>query len=270
MQLSDCPSWIGKPRYFNMDTHIANIEQMINADEIDIALYMIDHPPSYYREFPDARLVELKRRLYQQLFDANAYIDCEVPCSIEELEKTIDTDVCYPRADLLAAEIKKLNQNIEIPFVYELAPGSGWLPIGLNKMGHRFDYYGQTLSQKMSDFLKLHIPYWTDKPKPAQKTIFVCYELLEHLKHPDDIAHSFYRTNIDFDMVCLSTPWNCWSGGMNNWQNRQLGHLRGWTSDDFLAFANRSFQNYTWKLHKHHTLVLVGHKVKLGEVSGDK
>jgi hypothetical protein len=60
-------------------------------------------------------------------------------------------------------------------------------------------------------------------------------------------------------MVFLSTPKFTWAGGMNNWQERQLGHLRTWTPKEFLDFAQKSFKNFTWiGDFDNHTLVLKG------------
>src|SRR5436189_69462 len=86
----------------------------------------------------------------------------------------------------LLEEIKKLNQEIAIPWIYELAPGSGWLPVGLEKNGHRFDYFGKTLSQKQQAHLEQIIGHWHINPEPDQPKFFVCYELLEHLWRPED------------------------------------------------------------------------------------
>lgn len=255
------PENFGRPTTFNLHTYMQVIEQLIDADEVKLALHMLDNPPGWYRDNKPKELVEMRDRLLKQTFDVYAYNESEAHTfTKQELADTIKTDQAYPRADILAAEIKKLNQLVKIPWIYELAPGSGWMAIGLQEQGHRFDYYGKTLNMDSFRQLKGFIDHWRDTPDKDQPTMFVCYELLEHLWNEQDIEHTYKRTGIEFDQIFLSTPRYCYAGGMPGWKDKAIGHLRTWTPKEFQQYAMKTWPGYAWTFHENHTMVMVGKK----------
>lgn len=251
---------IGKSPHFNLAKWIDAIEMMILSDEVETALYMIDHPPGWWRDNKAPELIEIKKTLMRRTFDVFGYANYEDLSDPDKAAMGIHAEDVQTRAQVLGEAIKKLNQEIKIPFVYEIGPGPGWLPLGMQKLELKFNYFAQTLNNKAIDFLATFVKGWREKPEPDQKTMFVCYEILEHLWRPDDIEHWALRSGMEFDYVFLSTPkYTCYWPD-NNWREKHLGHLRTWTPNEFLVFADKTFKNYKWTLYDGPSMVLKGER----------
>lgn len=252
---------LGKPIYWKPEIHLKAIEQMVCADEITIALEMFDKIPGYYRDHYPNEFKTLKDKIMQCTFDNYAYIECETPLDLNILSDTIALPQAYPRADVLAEQIRLLNEQGQSPWIYEMAFGSGWLPAGLQKRNYLFDYYGKSMNLDMIRYLEKNIKTWKEKPHKNQKTFFVCYELLEHLKDPTEIKQTLLRSKIDFDMIFLSTPRYTHNGGHESLTDQALGHLRTYTPKEFIKFAQDNFSNYELTFIDHETMVILGKKI---------
>lgn len=254
---------IGKPNSFNMNRYIQVINDFILADEVERAFWLIRNPPAYYRDNENQALKDLEKDLYKNLFCIKSYIDCEEPFKKENLNVDMPDHLRYPRFDILAEEVRKLNEQGKIPWLFDYACGTAWVPIGLEKLGLKFNYKAHTLSQKMEHFIKTDYlsSQWADKPQEGQPTIFMAFEILEHLSNEQDIKHTFLRTNIDFDYVMISTPKYTWAGGMSEWRGHALGHLRGYTPTEFVKLVMNQFPNYQITYFEHFCMMCVGRKI---------
>lgn len=258
------PKNIGRPLYWLLDKHIEAIEGMIRADELQIALKMCDDIPGWYREHYPEQLTKIKRKLHEQCYDQFDYASDfdEANWNYDDIIAQCFTQYTYPRADVLAEEVKRLNIDFKSPWIFEISPSHGWLPLGFAHHGLKFNFFGKNLNQKALDKIITHMPkeMWQEKPKPDQVKILVCYESLEHSWSPDAIVQSAYKLGIDFDQIFLSTP-NCTlGGGLKDWDTRRLGHVRTWNWYEFLTWANNGWPGFKWEQYGGHSMVLKGRR----------
>lgn len=262
--IKEDPTNIGRPMFWDLSEHITAIIGMIRADEIQIALKMCDDIPGWYRDHYPEELYAIKNTLYQQSYDQFDYSSDADEAGFTK-EQVIDqclSPYTYPRADILKEEIEKMNRESIIPWIFEISPSHGWLPVGFSHRGLKFSFYGKNLNQPALAKIKQWLPpgVWQDKPVDGQPKILVNYESLEHMTNPHDLEQAAKKIGVDFDQIYLSTPKYTLGGGLPNWDTRRLGHVRTWTPREFLDFANYSFKGYGWTYHDSHSMVLCGKK----------
>jgi hypothetical protein len=266
---------IGRPLYFDMNKHIEAIVQMIRADELQIALQMIDQVPAWYRENRDGRLENIRRTLYKNLYDQIEYAsdDEEAECTREFGEKQWDSGYMFPRANIILDLIQKLNYGGQggahpiKPWIFDLGCSHGNLPLGLMKCRLSFSYKGVGLNGRIVSKVKEWVgDYWADEPSlysdpfDRQSSILYCTEVIEHCMNPMDIVQSAYKVGVQWDYILLSVPLGCLGGGLENWDSRRLGHVRGWTKQEFVEFADKNWPGYKWQLTVAPSMVLLGSK----------
>lgn len=259
------PNLIGKPFYFDVRKWKQAIEMMACSDEIQIALKMCDELlPGYYRDHIPSEILEIRSRLYQQLYDQFDYSSDhdEANFTREEVTGQCLTNYTYPRADILFDDVKRLNSEGVSPWIFEISPSHGWLPVGFADRGLKFNFFGKNMNQPALEKIKKWLPFgvWSEKPNGGQKTILVCYEALEHMMNPHDLTQAAHKVGVEFDRIYLSTPMYTLWGGLPNWKDRRIGHVRTWTPSEFHKFAIDSFPGYLWKMVKSPSMVLVGSK----------
>src|SRR3954470_5604515 len=258
------PANLGRPFYFDIDKYADAVEMMICSDEIQLALDMIKNVPGWFRQNPHPRLVEMANIIYRQCYDPFDYANDhdEAAYTQEAIESQCLSGYTYPRADVLKEEIQKLNAKDQVPWIFEISPSHGWLPLGFAKRGLKFNFYGKNLNQPALDKIKnwLSDGVWAPSPCAGQIKMLICYEALEHMWNPHDLQQSPKKMAIEFDQIYLSTPNGTLLGGLPDWRTRRIGHVRTWTPIEFCQFASKSFHGYTWELFNHHSMVLKGIK----------
>lgn len=254
---------IGKPLFWNLETHFDAIVQMIRADEIQIAMQMIDQVPAWYRENPQPELTWVKQKLYEQLYDQIEYAtdDEEANCSREFGEAQWDNGYMFPRAEIISKLVRSLNTENKTPWVVDLGCSHGNLPLGLMKTNHRFTYWGKGLNHRIVTQVKEWVgDLWAVYPSEPQTKILYCTEVIEHCMNPMDVVQSACKIGVTFDYILLSVPLGCLGGGLHDWSTRRLGHVRGWTKQEFFDFANKHWPGYQWELTVAPSMVLLGKK----------
>lgn len=261
-------SEVGKPLYWKLEEHIAAIIGMIRADELQIALRMCDEVPGWYRDHYPPELARIKQTLYRQCYDQIEYAtdDEEAECTREFGEAQWDNGYMYPRAEIVSEVVKSL----PVPWIYDLGCSHGNLPLGLIKSGHTFAYRGAGMNLRIQEKVKAWVgKLWQERPDPGcakdgpflfpkQPTILFCSEVLEHCFNPHDIVHSAHKVGVEWDVIILSVPYGTLGGGLPNWSERRLGHVRTWTGKEFAEFADKAFPGYKWELFMSHSMVLKG------------
>lgn len=260
------PKNVGRPLFFNLNHYIEAIEQMIRADELERALWMCDNLPAWYRDNVPMQITEIKKTLFRQMYDAYQYSSekaIEDGWTKEDALKQGRSGYFYPRIDILAENIKKLNDVNFEPWLCELSPSHGAMALTLLDSGLKFSYFAKNLNDRATDTLREWLPdgIWQERPKSDQKTIFVFFEAIEHVYREKDLEHAYYKLNVDFDEIYLSTPYGCLGGGLPNWNTRPLGHVRGYTGTEFVRLASDFFPKRTWQMTMSHSMVLVGTKL---------
>jgi hypothetical protein len=257
---------LGRPFFWSLDNHIIAIEQMICADEIEIALKMFDQVPAWYREpenYPE-ELTRLKKLLYQNLYDQYQYAadEDEAGWTKEKVIEQFMGGYCFPRGEVLRDIIARYNAQGQAPWVCELSPSHGPIPIGLLSLGLKFNFYGKNLNHAALVKLKgwLEPGVWRETPQVDQPRVFVCCESLEHAFDEESLYRSYEKLGLTFDEIVLSVPYGCMGGGLPNWKTRPIGHIRGYTVSEFTGLAQRFFPGYQWQLYKSVSMVLHGVK----------
>jgi hypothetical protein len=237
---------------------------MIRSDEIQIALQMLEQVPGWYRDHYPPELAAIRNRLYEQCYDPFDYASDadEAGFTKEEIEEQCLGPYTFPRADILFQDIQTMNADGMMPWIFEISPSHGWLPLGFAKRGVKFNFCGKNLNQKALDKIKHWLPFgvWADRPVMNQTKILVCYEALEHMWNPHDLEQSAKKLGYEFDHIYLSTPKYTLGGGLPDWSTRRIGHVRTWTPGEFLRFAGKSFPGYSWQIFDAPSMVIRGSK----------
>lgn len=256
------PKFLGRPRYFSLDSHIKAVESLIKSDEIVMAFKLCDMVPAWHRENYPIELTRIKKILYENLYAPSDYASDieEASYTKERALEQVENGYVYPRADLLIELVDRLTHK---PWVFELSTSHGVMPLALAKAGCKFHFFAKNFNQaalaKVIEWLGPEV--WQPRgPGPDQKSIFVNTECLEHAYRQEDIKQEFYKLGIDFDYILLSVPYGTLGHGLPNWQTRRLGHIRTYTQKEFYELATSFFPGYEWKLIVSNSLVLIGSK----------
>lgn len=255
--------FVGRPYYFNLDQFIITVEMLICADEIQTALYLLDNPPGWYRDHYPAELRAIKDRIYQQSYDQFDYANDadEAGFTREQVSEQCLTQYTYPRADILFNDLKELNAKDKVPWIFEISPSHGWLPVGFKDRGIRFDYYGKNINQPaLAKVMRWMEQEWLPKPHADQLKILVCYESIEHMPNPHDFIQAAHKIGESFDFIYASVPMYTLCGGLPDWKTRRIGHVRTWTPREFLRFLDQGFPGYKWQPYLGHSMVFKGMK----------
>lgn len=240
---------IGKPKHFDVSIHIKAIDQLICADEIEFALKMMDMLPGFYRENVPLEIKQIKKELYRQIQDTIEYANDQDETYKNPysgiLSEKFNSMFFFPRAAETVNVILEYNKSSVIPHIIEFGPADYCLYDGLKSSGCDFSYQSLTINEKAKAF------YPHEESDKGGPQIFICFETIEHLWNPDDIVHLFnkYCDLRRVEYVLLSTPLNTLNGGMGEWRNRPLGHLRTYTSREFLDWGRKSFPGFEWTLY---------------------
>lgn len=260
------PKNLGRPLYWSLEDHVKAAEGLIKADEIEMAFKFLDMVPAWYRENYPPELMKIKKILWENLYSPMTYVNDEEEASYtkEKAEAQFLTPYTHPRAEVLLDLVQKLNADGKRPWIFELSTSHGLLPLGLAKHGARFDFFAKNFNQaalaKVIEWLGPDV--WKPRgPGIDQPTIFINTECLEHAYREEDIRDDYYKMAIDFDYILLSVPYGCLGGGLDNWKTRRLGHIRGYTKDEFLSLAQRFFPQRAWKMIVANSQVLIGKKI---------
>lgn len=236
---------------------VANI--LTAYDDPILALDVLKKLPAYYRDNPPDEIIKLKNKILEKLatpaFYANS-IETEVQGSgaKDYVQGTL-------RGQLVYKDIKELNEQGIVPHIFELAPGTYWLPIGLLELGLNFTYCARSLNPDTKAQAKRRLGSIYKESKPEfTKSLFLAFEIIEHLHHLEDIAAEYYRYGMGASIIHVSTPKYTFDGRQSsiNWEDKDLGHLRTFTPREFCDSVIQMFQGYQWQLHDAQVMQLRG------------
>lgn len=253
---------IGRPFYFDMDKYLDQVEDMIRTDELKFALVMLENVPGWYRDYPTERQIKIKNTLLGQCYDDFDYANDfdEANWTYKDIVEQCLSDYTFPRANVVAEELEALNKENKKPWIFEISPSHGWLPLGFEHKGFKFDFCGKNLNQKAMEKIKLHLKCWRHHPEESQQKWLVCFESIEHMWDEYSFERSAKKLGHTFDKIFLSVPMYTLGGGLPDWSTRRVGHVRTWTPTEFWNFANKIFPGYKWIITTAHSMVLKGIK----------
>lgn len=265
----------GRPRHFNVEQFLDVVEQMILSDEIERALWMLDNLPGYYRDHKPDRAVQMKKDLLKATWTIIDYakdVDETEEAIVEKHKKwypdsniqdigdLFDIPFFKVRGNFVETLAKHYNDNSQTPYIFELGPASFWLPSGLKKKHYKFTYEATTVQRQAWEYHKSKLETVWAPPQDGQPTIFVCFEVLEHLYRVEDLLHEYTKLDRDFDHILLSTPKYTLLGGQpdDQWRGRELGHLRTYTPEEFMQLGLKWWPNYKWQFYDNAMMVMHG------------
>ena len=250
---------VGLPACFSIDNYLDVVEQVICADEVQNALWMLDHMPGYYRDNVPERAREIKRKLYRQLMTVEDY--CGDVHETEDISVKDHADYpikdhwnlehYWPRGHIIVERLKQINSEGFCADIYEFGPANYWVYHSLKGLGLDFVYDCFSIGKEEKKTR-------TESHRKQFKKLFVCFEVIEHLWNPDDIYHAYARHGFDADMILLSTPKYTLFNGLPNWEERPLGHIRTWTPMELTHFAAKHWPNFNYKIYDSPMMVLEG------------
>ena len=246
----------------SMWTKLANF--LTAYDEPLMALEILNKLPAYYRDNVPAEIIELKTKIRKNLATPTFYAN-NIEHAIATPEESVSFIQGTLRGKLVFEEVKGLNDKGFYPHIFELAPGPYCLPIGLKRLGLSFSYNAKSLNPETMGLARAELgSMWSDRPpSTSQKNIFIAFEIIEHLHYPEDIAAEYYRYGMKADFIHLSTPLYTFDGRASsiNWEDKDLGHLRTYTPDEFVKSVLPMFPNdFSWQLHKAPVMHLRGER----------
>lgn len=251
---------VGRPIHFDPDHYLDSVEQMIAADEIVTALYMLDHLPGYYRDHIPQRALDIKSTLYRQIMSVYDYANDkdEIKENNEKIRGPLhlqwNTDHYKPRGELIVNLVKEVNERGKLPVIFEFGAANKWIPAALKDLNLDHRYFGMGITSIEETLL-------INEKKTDIEVIFCCFETIEHLWNPDDIFHAYVKCGIEADHVLIGCPKYTLYGGMPNWDSRQLGHIRTYTPKELHDFCLKHWHGYSWFSYQAHMMVMKGTKI---------
>lgn len=260
------PINIGRPRYFNPAMYLSIVEQMIVADEVERAFWMLDNMPAWYRDNKPIRAIEIKDQLLKRLYTSYDYFKAESEIEINNLTLASKEDINLILNNLLRSRImsklcQELNDKGIVPHITELAPGNYWLPIGLKHNQIEFTYNSMSLDQESKSVIKKYLRETYSENSRNAVQIFVCFELIEHLRFEAEIYQHYLKEGRYFSHILLSTPKYTVNTAQASWYTSDLGHLRAYTPTEFGQFAMKYWPNFNWEIAADDNMVLLGKRI---------
>lgn len=239
---------IGKPNpsLFDIDRYLDVIEGLICVDEINLAMRMLKEPPAWYADHPTERMLEIRDSLARATW---------TPIQYSGIYASLQTDGAAAlaqwshRYQALEREVRKMNEAGKCAHVMELAPGAMVVREGLRALGVSATYEWMGL-----EYVE------RNNPMPNAGVIFCAFEILEHLSEPEEIYRNYMKFGREADVVLISTPLYCYGGGMGDWRNRPLGHLKTLSPRSLHETVSAMFRGYEWSVELSDVIVLTGRK----------
>ena len=238
MQIGAIENWDPKP-------WLDKANMLTAYDEPLMALKSLEMVPGYYRDHKDPQIEELRRKILSKLVTPYWYMSCHD--TILDKESSARMIQYTLRGSKMLQEVKELNDKGLVPKIVEFAPGEFWLPIGLLEFGLKFDYQPIGLNEKaLAEFKALDYVFYPQ----TGPTIYCAFEILEHLHFESDIQVEVERLGLSPDIIHLSTPLYSFDGRASSldWSQKDLGHLRTYTPNEFAQVAMSMFRGYNWTL----------------------
>lgn len=252
------PKDVGRPNHVDMSIILAAIKEYMKADEVELAIWILDHLPSYYKDNPPPEFVELRRKIFEQCLTTQDYI---FDNSGERLtQEEIINYYNHPsqlRFKIVAEKVKALNDQGITPHITELGAGEFWLAVGMKQERLSFTYYPIVLNQdhllRAEELLGPMV-----QPRKNCYEMYVCMETAEHLWSPQEIFHYYARYKIQAQYLAFSTPKYTCLGGMPDWEQKPIGHIRAWSPKQFHSFLSQYFYGFTWRHIDSDLMVFIG------------
>lgn len=244
-EFGQCPT-------FNPEDFIKVAQQLVDADEVERALWLLNNVPAFYREHQVKEILEFKNSILARMVTPAGYVndahDCEI---VDEQKASIVIDGTL-RGTLIQRELAQGQFH-----VVDVGPGEYWLPVGVKG---DFTYQAIGLDQKTRKAASMNpiIQSKLSEKQNGRTGVFVALEVIEHLSDTTDLMKECSKHfEEEPGYIHLSTP--CYTYDASPKQGaKYLPHLRAYTPNEFLIEAHKLWPHYEWQVYLNPIMSLRG------------
>ncbi len=243
------------PKVFTPKPFIEAAEVLLACDETLMALDLLDKLPKYFQDHPPKEILALKREIMAKVATATFYAHHE-GC---ELDFSDDQCMSYAgtlRNQLIAQDVKVLNEAGHHPRIFDHGPGEAALPLILKKKGLKFTYtqiYLNEPTRKATHKRFADVEHkesvcadWTTPIHQTPPIIWVSTEIIEHLHCESEIRFEIEQ-RCSPDLIHISTPLYTFACNVTDWRSiGWLGHLRTYSPQSFQDVIKKMFPEYAY------------------------
>lgn len=222
---------------FNVDAFLDCANALVNADEVERALWLLtDGLPGYYRDNPPSAVLELKDEILKRTATATKYahsVNDMYPDDCDYMDGLLRGRAAIAEADLC-------KRNGQRPLIIDYGPGSYWVEKTLKRKGYEFTYAPVSFDRSPLHGACNHSP-----------KIFFAFEIIEHLWDETELKIEAMRYGLP-DVVHISTPLYTYDFSDVDWRKDRecLGHLRTYTPAELQMIAMKLFPEYQYTFYK--------------------
>lgn len=235
----------GEVPSFRLKSWIDSIYALIDADEVERALWMCNNLPAYYRDHEPEEISKLRADILSKLITPHGYMTANFDCDIYDNEKALNVLQSTIRGRLIWHEVRTLNKAGLHPHIVDLGPGEYWLPIALRALGYRFKYEPVAMDQRVHAQFNKNFAWDAFHETEHFIKVFVAFEVIEHLS---DVTHLRWEAHKYFkggpDIVHISTPCYTYDAKPKDWIKIGLPHLRAYTPREFIKESESLFPSH--------------------------
>lgn len=238
---------------FNLRAFLDCANELVRADEVERALWVLDNLPAYYRDFVPGEVIDLKNEILKRIGTPSSYKRNQSDLNVaSDNFKTVEDSL---RSRLIRTEVKLMNDEGLMPHIIDYGPGEYWLPIMLKHYGLKFTYqpiylHDEAFKKALPLFRDAYLPSFDGKDRPV---VYVACEIIEHLWNEEDILAEMLGNHGNCDVVHISTPKYTFDTSTFDWKTyrKDLGHLRAYTPSEFTAKVTEMFKWYHPMFYDH-------------------
>jgi len=251
------PNNIGRPRFFPIKKIVELADHYVACDEVFYALKVLEMLPGWYRDNPPKEVVDMKNQILKTVVTVKDY--CGDVKEEEIKPEFIHFFENFPRSAGIVYLVHELNKKGIAPSIYEYGPASFWVAAGLKMLGLDFDYTCVCINANADNKAREEGLVKEPESLKNEYKLYICMEVAEHLWNLRDLEHLFRRHfRQDMDLMYVTTPYGACGGGLPNWQEHTIGHLRTFTASEFQKTLTEYFSEFTWSLFSYGTMLGLG------------
>lgn len=243
----------------NIQCFIDAANELVRADEVARALWLLDNLPAWRRDHPHPEIVALKDEIMARMATPSFYAT-DVGCEIEFPEDSFKHLRATLRGDLLTRETKWLNANGFTPKIHDLGPGEFSAPRMLIAEGVEFTYYPIYMNHPTYNHYKDKFEHKIVSGEIDQPKVFFACEIIEHLWREEEIRYEMNRHCGMADIIHLSTPLYTFDFTCTDWKaaKKDLGHLRAYVPTEFFLKVQSMFPEYNIQMFSNEIMHIRG------------
>lgn len=203
-------------------SYLTIAEHLTATDDTERALKILELLPAKQRDSVPPKIAHLRNEIKSKIKLSHDYYNEYSECDAYNNE--LDHLFRGQKVLELALEYQTKGQRVNI---IEFGAGNSWLKIGLEKKGILFNYASDLKNPEVNGY------------DPELPTIFVAFEVIEHLHSPEIIAD--FAARFSPDHVFLSTPTYTFGEGQPSWRITGIQHLRTYTPSEFTQSVIKMF-----------------------------